>query len=66
MGAYLVNPVCIAYGTRNKSPSMIVDASPAPMLLTVGGPSVPLSVLRPAITLAGNVPVIPVREKRGE
>ena len=62
IGAYRVGPVCIVYGTA-KGPSL--GALPATSL-TVGGPSVPLTLARPAMTSGGNVPVIPVRLKREE
>lgn len=37
-----------------------------PMFIWVGGPSSPVILCIPAMMLGGNVPVMPVKEKRGE
>src|SRR5215469_16894342 len=64
IAAYFVGPVCIAQG-RAKLPVAPFDGE-LPTSFCVGGPSVPVTDCIPVMTFWGKVPVMPLREKRGE
>jgi len=64
IAAYFVKPVCIAQG-RAKLPVAPFDGE-LPTSFSVGGPSVPVTDCMPVMMFWGKVPVMPLREKRGE
>lgn len=69
IGAYMMVPDCERNGIEKEAAGAIGSGAPAPLLATlfsVEGPVVPLTFLIPAATLGGKLPVMPVREKRGE
>ena len=70
IGAYMTLPDCEGKGMAYMPESSgVPEPEPEPgstMLLSVGGPAVPLTFLSPARTLPGKVPVMPDIEKRGE
>lgn len=67
IGAYMILPDCEGKGMAYTESSGLLEPEPgSTMLLSVGGPAVPLTFLTPARTLAGNAPVMPDIEKRGE
>ena len=70
IGAYLTGPVCAVYVTvapaATESPSAAPLAPAAVNWFSVGGPLVPESPERPVVTVAGKVPVIPLKENRFE
>lgn len=68
MGAYLTGPVCAVKGSAKLAASPPTGAAPpSPAIwFTEAGPAVPDTLFAPACMFAGNVPVIPLRENRGE
>jgi hypothetical protein len=67
IGAYLIGPVCAVQGSAKLPLPAAATVPPAPTAAFIrAGPAVPVTDFAPAITFAGNVPVMPLREKRGE
>ena len=70
IGAYMMVPVWDRKGIAYEESGATGSGAPASGLLArsfaVGGLVVPFTFLMPASTLGGKVPVMPVKEKRGE
>lgn len=67
IGAYLIGPDCAVHGSAKLPVPAAGSVAPAPATaFTRAGPEVPETAFAPACTFAGNVPVMPSRENRGE